>query len=142
MQPIDILLVEDNEGDILLTTEALQDHKIVNKISVVRDGLEALNYLLKRDKFKNSSTPDLVLLDINLPKLNGQEVLKQIKSHNTIKHIPVVILSTSSSSTDISESIKNEADGYITKPVSIDEFIRKISNIKELKISFKQFSNS
>ena len=142
MQPIDILLVEDNEGDILLTTEALLEHKIVNNIFVVKDGIEALNYLLKRDSFKNSATPDLILLDINLPKLNGQEVLKQIRSFENIRHIPVVMLSTSSSSDDVSESFKNEANCYITKPIDIESFIREISSIRDLNISSELLLNS
>lgn len=142
MQPIDILLVEDNEGDILLTTEALQDRKIVNNIYVVKDGIEALNFLLKKEFFKNSPTPDLVLLDINLPKLNGQEVLKQIRSHKNIKHIPVVMLTTSSSTEDKSESFKNDANCYITKPMDMGDFIKEISSIKGLEIFSEYSSNS
>lgn len=141
MQPIDILLIEDNEGDILLTTEALQEHKIVNKILVVKDGLEALDFLIKKEPFKNSPTPDLILLDINLPKLNGQEILKRIKSNKQIRHLPVIMLSTSSSQKDISESFKNGADCYITKPIDIDIFIKEISSIKKLESSSRYFSH-
>ncbi len=141
MQPIDILMIEDNEGDVLLTIEALQEHKIVNKILIAKDGFEALNFLLKRDQYKNSPTPDLILLDINLPKLNGQEILKQIKSQQGIRHIPIIMLSTSSSQDEIAESLKNGADSYITKPIEFDIFIKEISAIKRLEISSGYFSN-
>ncbi len=142
MQPIDILLVEDNEGDILLTTETLKDQKIIKDIHVVKNGYEAINFLLKRDAFINSPTPHLVLLDINLPKLNGQEVLKLIRSYKQIRDIPVVMLSTSSSPEDVLESLKNEASCYITKPLDFDDFVKKISFITELEISSENLSNS
>ena len=142
MHPIDILLVEDNEGDILLTKEALLDHEMVNNIFVVKDGTEALNYLLKRDPYNNSPSPDLVLLDINLPKLNGHEVLKQIRSIDSLKQIPVVMLSTSSSSEDVLKSFNNEANCFITKPIDIDSFIREITSIENLKISSEHLLKS
>jgi len=138
MQSIDILLVEDNEGDILLTTEALQDQKIVNKIQIVKDGMEAVNYLLKKEGFENATTPHLILLDINLPKLSGHEVLKIIRSHIFLRRIPVVMLSTSSSTKDISESNNNDANGYITKPIDVNEFLKKIRSINELGLKNDQ----
>ena len=101
MLPIHILLVEDNEGDILLTKEAFEDAKIITDLSVVRDGKEALDFLTMQGKYHNAPTIDIILLDINLPKKNGHEVLKHIKQDDNLKHIPVIILTTSSSQKDI-----------------------------------------
>lgn len=130
MKPIHILLVEDNEGDILLTTEALNDGRLINQISVVKDGLQALNFLEKKGEFKNMELPDLVLLDVNLPKLNGHEVLKAIKINEDLKHIPVIILTTSSAEKDIFKSYQNHANCYITKPVNINNFFSVITTIE------------
>lgn len=135
MNPIDILLVEDNEGDILLTVEALTEGKLASSVNVVRDGWEALRYLEKKDSYSNARTPDLVLLDINLPKLNGHEVLKQIKSKENLKHLPVIMLSTSSSSEDVLTSYKNHVNCYITKPVEVNDFVTVISSIKQFWIT-------
>ncbi len=126
---INILLVEDNEGDILLTTEALQESRLPNIPFVVKDGWEALQFLEKKGEFKNAATPDLVLLDINLPKLNGHEVLREIRASHALKHLPVVMLSTSSSEKDRQLSQQNQASGYMTKPVNgsdIEEAWRKV----------------
>ncbi|MEO6542278.1 MAG: response regulator, partial [Ferruginibacter sp.] len=107
MKAIHILLVEDNEGDIMLTTEALEEGKIANKISIVKDGKHAIDFLNKKGGYENASLPDLVLLDINLPKKNGHEVLQYIKHAEALKQIPVIMLTTSSSEKDILESYKN-----------------------------------
>lgn len=131
MKPIDVLLVEDNEGDILLTTEALKEGNIINSVSVVRDGWEAMNLLLKKGEYSTFSTPDLILLDINLPKLNGHEVLKQIRAEEDLRHIPIIMLSTSSSQDDILKCYKNYANCFISKPVDAEDFINLISSIKE-----------
>lgn len=131
MKNIHILLVEDNEGDILLTTEALEEKKIVNKISVARDGQEALDFVLKQDKFKDAPTPDLILLDVNLPKKNGHEVLQIIKSTESIQQIPVIMLTTSSSEKDINLSYKQHANCYITKPVEAKAFLEAITSIED-----------
>ncbi len=131
MIPIDILLVEDNEGDILLTTEALEEGKIARSIFVLRDGWEALNFLLKKGKYCDCNTPDLVLLDINLPKLNGHEVLKQIKIKEELRHLPVIVLSTSSSGEDEVRSYQNLAGCYIPKPVDSRDFVQVVLSIKE-----------
>lgn len=131
MKNIHILLVEDNEGDILLTTEALEEKKIVNKISVARDGQEALDFVLKQGKFKDAPTPDLVLLDVNLPKKNGHEVLAIIKSTESIQQIPVIMLTTSSSEKDINLSYKHHANCYITKPVEAKAFLEAITSIED-----------
>lgn len=130
MTPIHILLVEDNEGDILLTTEALSDGKILNQVSVVRDGHEAILFLGKVGAFANVETPDLVLLDVNLPKKNGHEVLKWIKTHETLKQIPVVMLTTSSTERDILLSYQYHANCYVTKPVELDNFMEVVANIE------------
>ena len=142
MSPIDILLVEDNEGDILLTTEALSEGKIANSVNVVKDGWEALQYLEKKGSYTDVLTPDLILLDINLPKLNGHEVLEQIKSKDDLKHLPVIMLSTSSSSEDVFLSYKNHVNCYITKPVEVEDFTKVISSIKHFWISVVNLPNS
>jgi CheY-like chemotaxis protein len=132
---IHILLVEDNEGDILLTTEALKDAKIRNSVAITRDGWEAIQYLEKEDGYAHAKTPDLILLDINLPKLNGQEVLKKIKTNDRFKHIPVIVLTTSSSEQDINISYSNHANSYITKPVEAGDFIQVILTIEHFWIN-------
>lgn len=138
MKTIDILLVEDNEGDIVLTLEALNDGKIRNSISVVKDGWEAVQYLEKKGEYSDKKSPDLVLLDINLPKMNGHEVLKQIKSNPDIKHIPVIMLTTSSAEVDVISSYKNFANCYITKPVDVNSFLEVVSAIEDFWISIVQ----
>lgn len=133
MQQIHILLVDDNEGDILLTREALDDARIVNKISIAYDGLEAIRFLKKQPVGAN--TPDLILLDINLPKMNGTEVLAFIKSDPDLKRIPVIMLTTSSAEKDILASYDNHANCYITKPVDLDRFMNVVRTIEDFWIS-------
>lgn len=135
MTPIKILLVEDNEGDIMLTIEALEQGKIANKIDVVKDGKQAIDFLSKKPPYTTATLPDLVLLDINLPKKNGHEVLNFIKSDNGIKHLPVIMLTTSSSEKDIVESYKNYANCYITKPVDVNEFVHAVASLKTFWVS-------
>lgn len=135
MNPIHILLVEDNEGDIFLVTEALEEGKIVNKISVTKDGKEAIDFLEKKGKYQNAERPDLILLDINLPKKNGFEVLEHIKSQKNLKQIPVIMLTTSSSEKDISMSYKNHANCFITKPVDVENFLKVVYSIENFWIS-------
>ncbi len=135
MKPIHILLVEDNEGDILLTTEALHERKIINRITVLKDGKQAIDYLLEQVETTSGDLPDLLLLDINLPKKNGHEVLEFIKSHPLLKHLPVIILTTSSSIVDINKSYQNYANCYITKPVEVDDFMEAISKIENFWIN-------
>ncbi|WP_103665006.1 response regulator [Gracilimonas amylolytica] len=135
---IHILLVEDNEGDIVLTREALDEGRIKNSISVVRDGWEAIQYLEKNEGYEDAIEPDLVLLDINLPKMNGHKVLQHIKTHDELKHIPVIMLTTSSDDVDIIKSYKNHSNCYITKPVDINSFIDVISTIEDFWISIVQ----
>lgn len=138
MNSIHILLVEDNEGDILLTTEALSEGRIINNISVARDGKEALDFLEKKDPFENVKTPDLILLDVNLPKKNGHEVLQYIKNKDDLKHIPVIVLTTSSSERDINMSYKNHANCFITKPVEVDDFMKAVAEIENFWINIVQ----
>ncbi|MCY7291700.1 MAG: response regulator [Ferruginibacter sp.] len=135
MKPIHILLVEDNEGDIYLVTEALEEGKIVNKISVARDGKEALDFLDKKGKYEKEELPDLILLDVNLPKKNGHEVLEYIKEKEALKQIPVIMLTTSSAEKDILMSYKNHANCFITKPVDVDNFLKVIYSIETFWIN-------
>ncbi len=138
MSEIQILLVEDNEGDVVLTLEALKEAKLRNMISVVRDGEEALRFLFKEGKYQEAETPQLILLDINLPRMDGKEVLSRIKNHDDFRRIPVVILTTSSSEKDIYEAYNNHANCYITKPVDLDKFIDVIHTIEDFWISIVQ----
>jgi CheY-like chemotaxis protein len=135
IKPIHILLVEDNEGDILLITDALKEGKIFNTISVVKDGWEAVAFLEKINGHSDAPTPDLVLLDVNLPKMNGHEVLKRVKSNEKISHIPIIMLTTSSAEKDIFLSYKNHANCYITKPVEVSDFLEVITSIEDFWVS-------
>ena len=135
MKPIHILLVEDNEGDVFLVTEALEEGKVINKMSVTRDGKEAMDFLDKKGKYENIQLPDLILLDINLPKKNGHEVLEYIKEKDELKQIPVIMLTTSSSEKDILLSTKNHANCFITKPVDVDHFLKVIYSIENFWVN-------
>jgi two-component system response regulator len=130
IQCVEILLVEDNPGDIRLTELALRRGKLKNKLNVVKDGIEAIKFLHKEEEYKNSPTPDLILLDLNLPRKNGQEVLKDVKSDNKLKRIPVIILTTSNAEKDIFESYNLNVNAYITKPLDIDKFLEIVSVIE------------
>jgi CheY-like chemotaxis protein len=131
MRKAHVLLVEDSEGDILLTKEGFNESKVQPTLSVVMDGWEAMQFLQKKGKYPHVSTPDLVLLDINLPKMNGQDVLKAVKSNPDTKYIPVVILTTSSHETDILQSYVNQANCFITKPIDVNDFIGVIGSISD-----------
>jgi CheY-like chemotaxis protein len=134
MQQIHILLVDDNEGDILLTREALEEARIINKVSIAYDGVQAID-LLKKSARIAGTMPDLILLDINLPKMNGTEVLSIIKSDPDLRRIPVIMLTTSSSEKDILASYNNYANCYITKPVDLDRFMDVVRTIEDFWIS-------
>ena len=125
-----ILLVEDNPGDIRLTQEALKEGVIKNNLNVVKDGVEALDYLKRKGKYMNQPTPDIILLDLNLPRKDGREVLAEIKSDENLKLIPVIILTTSDADQDILRSYKLHANCFITKPVDLDQFIFIIRQIE------------
>jgi CheY-like chemotaxis protein len=135
MKPIHILLVEDNEGDIMLTKEALEEGKIVTKLSVVKDGKEAMDFISKEGRYSDADMPDLLLLDVNLPKKNGHEVLQHVKGNENLKHIPVIMLTTSSSEKDINRSYNNYANCYITKPVEVNDFLAVVATIESFWIS-------
>jgi two-component system, chemotaxis family, response regulator Rcp1 len=130
-RPIEILLVEDNPGDMRLTKEALKEGKIANNLSVVKDGAEAISYLKKEDGYINANSPDLILLDLNLPKKNGQEVLVAIKSDKNLKCIPVIILTSSKLEDDILETYENQANCYIVKPVDLRQFLEVVKSIED-----------
>lgn len=130
MKPIEILLVEDNPGDVRLTKEALKDSKIINTIHVAYDGKEALEFLNKQGEFKDTHTPDLVLLDLNLPGVNGFEVLRTMKNDPQLKMIPVVVLTTSQSDRDIMQSYDLHANCYVTKPISYHSFLDVVKSIE------------
>jgi CheY-like chemotaxis protein len=135
MKTIRILLVEDNEGDILLTREALEEAKIHIILDVVKDGKQAIDFLNKEDGFSNAIMPDLLLLDVNLPKKNGHEVLKYIKTNDHLRHIPVIMLTTSSSEKDVNLSYDNHANCYVTKPVEVSDFLAVVNTIETFWVS-------
>jgi len=131
LRPIEILLVEDNPGDIRLTTEALKEQKMYNGLNVVTDGVEAMAYLRKEGRYSKVTRPDLILLDLNLPKKDGREVLKEIKTDDNLKSIPVVVLTVSKSEEDILKSYNLHANCYITKPVDLTQFLKVAKSVQE-----------
>ncbi|MCU7492575.1 MAG: response regulator [Bacteroidota bacterium] len=135
IRPMEILLVEDNNGDILLIQEALEEGKLSSNLSVTKNGMEAIDFLHRRGPYKDAPTPDLILLDMNLPKKNGKEVLAEIKSDENLKVIPVVILTSSQAEQDILVSYKLNANCYITKPVDFEKFITVINSIEDFWFS-------
>ncbi|MCW3093047.1 MAG: two-component system response regulator [Ferruginibacter sp.] len=130
MSPIHILLVEDNEGDIILTREALNMGGVNHEVSIVRDGEQAIKFLNKEDINYKAKRPDLILLDINLPRIDGFEVLSYIKKNEQLKTIPVIMLTTSTSEKDVLASYKNHANCYISKPVDLDKFFEVVQKIE------------
>jgi CheY-like chemotaxis protein len=133
--PIEVLLVEDDAGDELTTREAFAEHKISNRLHVVRDGQEALDFLLRNGAHADAPRVDLILLDLNLPKYDGRQVLERIRSDQHLTHVPVVILTTSASEEDILRSYKLHANAYVTKPVDVNEFIAAVRQIDEFFLS-------
>nr|WP_203609352.1 MULTISPECIES: response regulator [Streptomyces] len=129
------MLVEDDPGDELMTREAFEDNKIRNTLHVVRDGQEALDFLYRRGEYTEAPRPDLVLLDLNLPKYDGRQVLEQIKGDPELSLIPVVVLTTSSAEEDILRSYKLHANAYVTKPVDLDQFIAAVRQIDEFFVT-------
>lgn len=138
MEAISILLVEDNEGDVVLTLEALQESILANDIKVVRDGLDAIHFLNKEGVYANETTPDLILLDINLPKVDGKEVLAYIKGNEHLKAIPVIMLTTSTSEKDILDAYKGYANCYIAKPVDLNKFMQVVQSIESFWVTVAQ----
>lgn len=127
---LQILLVEDNPGDIRLTQEALKEGTLKNNLSVVKDGVEAVEFLKRKGKYSGQPTPDIILLDLNLPRKDGREVLAEIKADENLKLIPVIILTTSDADQDILKSYRLHANCFITKPVDLDQFIYIIRQIE------------
>lgn len=135
-RPIEILLVEDNEDDASLTVEALAEGRVCNNVTVVADGVDALTYLRREGRFATSPRPDLVLLDLRLPRMSGQEVLAEIKDDADLRQIPVVMLSTSNASGDVLDSYRHHANCYVAKPIDLDEFVGAVRKIEDFWISF------
>lgn len=133
--PIHILLVEDNPGDARLTIEALHDAKIGNELSVVVDGVEAMALLRRQGQYARAPRPDLILLDLNLPRKDGREVLAELKADESLRRIPVVVLTTSQAETDILTSYDLHANCYISKPVDLHEFVRVVQGIESFWLS-------
>jgi chemotaxis family two-component system response regulator Rcp1 len=133
--PIDILLVEDNPGDARLTQEALKESKMLNNLHHVRDGVEAMEFLRREGKHKDAPTPDIILLDLNLPRKDGREVLAELKGMPRLKNIPVVVLTTSDAEQDILMSYNLHANCYITKPVDLEKFIEIVRGIENFWLS-------
>jgi two-component system, chemotaxis family, response regulator Rcp1 len=133
--PIVILLVEDNPGDVKLTEIALKEGKLLNRMIVAYDGEEAMEFLHRRGRFADAPQPDLILLDLNLPRKSGHEVLKELKADDRLKHIPVVVLTTSKAEEDIIRSYTNHANCYITKPVDLHQFIRVVKSIQDFWVT-------
>jgi two-component system, chemotaxis family, response regulator Rcp1 len=131
VKAIEILLIEDNAGDARLAKEALRDAKVKNNLSWVGDGVEAIAYLRKEGDYHKVPRPDLILLDLNLPRKDGREVLSEIKSDRNLKRIPVVILTTSQAEEDIFKAYHLNANCYITKPVDLDQFIKVVRTIED-----------
>ncbi len=130
-KPIDVLLVEDDPGDVLMTREAFEHNKVRNRLSVVADGVSALEFLRKEGQYADAPTPDLILLDLNLPRMDGREVLEALKSDAAMRSIPVVVLTTSEAEEDVVRSYSLHANAYVTKPVDFDRFIDVVRQIDE-----------
>ena len=129
-RPVEILLVEDNPGDVRLTIEALKEGKIKNNLHVAKDGVDAMEFLLHENTYQDSPTPDLILLDLNLPRKDGRELLAEIKEDEELRRIPVVILTTSKAEEDILRTYNLHANCYITKPVDLDQFITVVKAVE------------
>jgi CheY-like chemotaxis protein len=133
--PIEVLLVEDDPGDVLMTQEAFEEHKVRNTLNVVSDGVEALAYLRREGEHADAPRPDLILLDLNLPRVDGREVLQVIKNDEDLRRIPVVVLTTSQADEDILRSYSLHANAYVTKPVDFERFIAVVRQIDEFFVS-------
>ena len=134
-KPVDILIVEDNEGDARLIKEVLYDSKILTNLHVVSDGLQALDFLKKKGEFAHKPRPDLIILDLNLPKKDGREVLAEIKTDLDLKKIPVVIMTISQAEEDILKSYSLHANCFVTKPIDLNQFIKVVKSIEEFWFS-------
>jgi CheY-like chemotaxis protein len=133
-QPIEVLLVEDDPGDVLMTQEAFADYKIANRLTVVTNGEDAIAYMRKQGRFEDVATPDLVLLDLNLPRRDGREVLRDIKGDPELRSIPIVVLTTSEAEEDVLGSYLLHANAYVRKPVDFDQFVTAVRAIDDFFI--------
>ena len=140
--PIEILLVEDNEGDVRLTREVLKGGRIRNALNVVGDGVEALACLRREGKYADMKPQDLILLDLNLPKMDGREVLAEIKADEDLRRIPVIVLTTSSSESDVLSAYDLHANCYITKPVDLDQFVKVVRSIEDFWLAIVKLPQS
>lgn len=132
---IEVLLVEDDPGDVLMTREAFEHNKVVNRLSVVSDGVSAMDYLHKRGEYTDAVTPDLILLDLNLPRMDGREVLAELKADPELRKIPVVVLTTSEAEEDVIRSYSLYANAFVTKPVDFDRFIEVVRQIDDFFVT-------
>lgn len=133
--PIEVLLVEDDPGDVLMTKEAFAEHKVGNRLHVASDGVEALRFLRREDEHADAPQPHLILLDLNLPRKDGREVLEEVKKDDTLSHIPIVVLTTSEAEEDILRSYRLHANAYVAKPVDFDQFIQVVQQIDDFFVT-------
>ena len=142
VKPIEILLAEDNPGDARLTVEGFKDAKVKNNITVVEDGMEALAYLRHEGPYANAALPDLILLDLNMPKKDGREVLAEIKADEELRRIPVLVFTISNAEKDILEAYDLQASAFITKPIDLDEFITVVRSLEEFWLTIVKLPQS
>ena len=135
LRVINVLLVEDDPGDVLMTREAFKDYKIANNLSVVTNGEDALAFLRRTGHYSDAPTPDLVLLDLNLPRRNGRDVLRDVKSDPSLRHIPIVVLTTSDAEEDVLASYQLHANAYVRKPVDFEQFVAAVRSIDDFFIT-------
>jgi len=128
-RPIEILIVDDNPGDVRLTVEALKDGKVQNRLHTAHDGVEAIAFLRRKGEHADAPLPDLILLDLNMPRMNGSQLLAEVKEDSALKHIPVVILTGSREINDIAKTNTPQADRYVTKPIDLEQFTRAVKSI-------------
>lgn len=141
-RPIDILMVEDNPGDVELSLDALREGKLLNHVHVARDGEEALDFLYKRGAFTEAPTPDIILLDLNMPRMTGIDVLRIIKEDEALKHIPAVVLTSSEADRDVLQSYRLHANCYLVKPVEMDKFLAVIHTFEHFWLNVVTLPNS
>jgi chemotaxis family two-component system response regulator Rcp1 len=142
IRPVQILLVEDSPDDVELTTEALNEGKLLHNLHVAADGMEAMDFLHRRGKYTSAPEPDLVLLDLNLPRKDGREVLDEIKSEPGLAHLPVIVLTTSTQEEDILKSYQLHANSYMTKPVDLEQFVRAVKALENYWLTVVKLPHS
>jgi len=140
-RPIQILLVEDNPGDARLTLEALKDGKIQNRLYIVNSGMEAIAFLRRKGKYADAPNPDFILLDLNMPLMNGSQLLAEVKQDSALKHIPVAILTGSQAAEDIARAYNLHADCYVTKPIDLEEFIMAVKSIVDSLLNQREIAD-